>query len=773
VARASVVEASKGVLPVDVTSFVGRRDEVAAAKHLLATSRLVTLTGVGGVGKTRLALKVTGDVRRAFAGNVWVVELDRVTDPELLVQTVATTLGLRDQPSRWTAERLAGRLADTHMLLVLDNCEHLIQACAEIAGMLLRHCPDVRLLATSREALAIRGEAVLVVPPMRLPEPDRIPSVEELVRYDALRLLVDRARATVPSFRLTKDNQAALLGICRQLDGIPLAIELAAARLRVLSPEQILDRLGDRLKLLSPRTRGSPLRQQTMRTSIDWSYGLCSEEERRFWARMAVFVGGFELDAAEGICADEVVPADEVLDVVAALVDKSILVRDEWGPVVRYRALESIRQYGEEKLGPEDAGLLRSRHRDWYAALVQRARAEWIGDRQIEWISRLEREHANLRTALDFSLTAADDAGLALEMAASLKYYWLIRGLLSEGRHWLDRGLGRRSAPTTSRARALPVGAWLASVQGDLAVAEAMLSESDAIAEQTGDVVFEAHTMQVRGLRALLLGDTERAITSIEQALRRFTGKDLTGEVESWMLLAMIHGVAGDPERAEHCHGRCLELTESSGEAWFRSYSSWALGLAAWRLGDHARARTLEAQSLRLKRGLDDDLGVACCLEALAYIETQEGEFDRAATLLGAASRLWRSIGTDTSAFRELAVYHTDCVTACTGSLGHQEYRAASARGESMARASAVGYALAEEATRHAPERPPTSGLTRREREVAQLLAQGMSNKEIGRRLVISQRTAEAHVEHILTKLGFASRAQVANWLTEQQNLGS
>ena len=767
---ASSAEASTRILRAEFTNFVGRRDEVATVKDLLGSSRLVTLTGVGGVGKTRLALKVARDVRRAFGGGVWVVELDRLTDAELLAQTVATTLGLRDQPSQWTSEQLADHLADRHMLLVVDNCEHLVQACAELAEVLLRHCPEIRLLATSREALSIPGEAVLVVPPLRSPEPERLPSVEQLAQYDAFRLLVDRAQAIVPSFQITTDNQAALIGICRQLDGIPLAIELAAARFRVLSPEQVLDRLGDRLRLLSPRTRGSLLRQQTMRTSIDWSYGLCSEEERRFWARMTVFVGGFELDAAEGVCADELLPEAEVLDVVAALVDKSVLVRDEWGPVVRYRALESIRQYGEEKLAPEEARLLRSRHRDWYARLVDSVGAEWIGARQVHWIHRLERDHPNLRAALDFSLTATDDAGPALEMAASLKYYWLDRGLLSEGRHWLDRALDHRSCSTSGRARALSVCAWLASLQGDFAVAKAMISESAGIVDQIGDALLEAHTLQARGLRAMLQGDIEDALMSVEQALRGFTGKDLTGEAESWMLLTMIHGVSGDPDRAEGCHERGRELTEPRGEVWFRSHSAWALGVAAWRLGDKVRGRALEQQSLRLKHGLDDDLGVACCLEAFGCIETSEGNFERAATLLGAASRLWRGMGTDTSAFRDLDRYHADCVTACTGSLGDKAYEAASAHGADMTRDAAVAFALREQVAVRATERPSTAVLTRREQEVAELLAQGLSNKEIAGQLVISQRTAEGHVEHILTKLGFSSRTQVVRWLTEQSS---
>jgi ATP/maltotriose-dependent transcriptional regulator MalT len=357
-----------------------------------------------------------------------------------------------------------------------------------------------------------------------------------------------------------------------------------------------------------------------------------------------------------------------------------------------------------------------------------------------------------------------------LEMAASLKYYWLDRGLLSEGRHWLDRALDHRSCSTSGRARALSVCAWLASLQGDFAVAKAMISESAGIVDQIGDALLEAHTLQARGLRAMLQGDIEDAHMSVEQALRGFTGKDLTGEAESWMLLTMIHGVSGDPDRAEGCHERGRELTEPRGEVWFRSHSAWALGVAAWRLGDKVRGRALEQQSLRLKHGLDDDLGVACCLEAFGCIETSEGNFERAATLLGAASRLWRGMGTDTSAFRDLDRYHADCVTACTGSLGDKAYEAASAHGADMTRDAAVAFALREQVAVQATERPSTAVLTRREQEVAELLGQGLSNKEIAGQLVISQRTAEGHVDHILTKLGFSSRTQVVRWLTEQSS---
>ena len=437
--------AGPGNLPVELTSFVGRRTELTEAKRLLSTSRLVTLTGIGGVGKTRLALRVAANTRRAFADGVCLVELGELRDGSLLVEVVATGLGLRHRSPR-ALQTVMEFLAAQELLLILDNCEQVVDAAAELTETLLHACPGLRILATSREALGIGGEAVMRVPPLTVPNPGREPPPAGLPHYDAVTLFAQRATAAVTGFEVTADNAATVTRICARLDGLPLAIELAAARLRAMSPEQILQRLTDRYALLTRGSRGAPTRQQTLRWSIDWSYELCTAEEQQLWARLSVFAGNFELDAAEEVSMDDVDP-DRRLDIVASLVDKSILLREESGNAVRFRMLDTLRDYGRDKL--EQAGDypgLRLRHRNWYRKLALDAEAGWISPQQVSWLVRLDRELPNLREAMEFSLsepgTASAEAGL--QIATALFPFWLSRGLLSEGRRWLDRALAQR-----------------------------------------------------------------------------------------------------------------------------------------------------------------------------------------------------------------------------------------------------------------------------------------------------------------------------------------
>src|SRR6516225_201613 len=387
-----------GNLPAELTSFVGHRGELAEVRRLLAASRLVTLTGPGGVGKTRLALRAAAGLARAFRDGVWLVRLDQVRDEALVAPAVADALGLQDRagyaPEAAVAEYLAGR----QLLLVLDNCEHLVDAVAKLADVLLRAAAGLRVLATSREALNMTGETVLAVPPLAAPEAGRSLSVAELARFSAAALFAERAAQVVAGFALTEANMAAVAGICRRLEGLPLAIELAAARLPVLSPEQIDARLSDRLGLLTRGGRTRPARQQTLRASIEWSYELCTRAERLVWARCSVFAGGFELDAAEGVCADDRLAAGRVLDLLAALAGKSILTTGHLERVARYRLPEPLREFGQERLRESgEETTLRRRHRDWHEQLARRADTGWLSPRLAEWVARLFREHANVQ----------------------------------------------------------------------------------------------------------------------------------------------------------------------------------------------------------------------------------------------------------------------------------------------------------------------------------------------------------------------------------------
>jgi predicted ATPase/DNA-binding CsgD family transcriptional regulator len=765
--------APPGNLPADVTSFIGRRHELSEAKRLLSSARLLTLTGPGGVGKTRLALRVSGEVQRAFPDGVWLVELAALHDPALLAVTVAETLGLRDQSVRWGMSVLAEYLSHRRLLLVLDNCEHLVDACAELADTLLRACPELRILATSRQPLGIIGEATLAVPPLSVPDADRAVSAAGLVQYEAANLLIDRASAVLPGFTVDDDNCVAVAQLCRSLDGIPLAIELAAVRLRALSLDQIVSRLDDRYRLLTTGSRSAPARQQTLRALIDWSYELCSEAERTTWARLSVFSGGFELDAAEVVCSGDGIEREAVFDLVASLVDKSIIMRDEHDHLVRYRLLETIREYGEERLREAgDLQALRRRHRDWYAQLTGRADARWFGSDQAESIRRLRREHANLRSALEFCVSMESDGEAALRMAASLENYWFVHGFLGEARLWLGRALLRESTAGRARAKALRVDAWLALLHGDQQAQE-RLTEARELAEHLPDPLEIAYVTQIEASAAMFAGDLRRAAALFEDALVRFrTLSARSGEMWSLLSVGLAAGLGDDRDRAYEALEECITVTAASGDVWWRSHALWALGLLAWRDNDLDRAAEFEKESLRLKRSLEEQWGYALSLEAMAWIVASQRQYERSAQLLGAADGVWRRMRVSIAAvFRGMGAFHDQCVTRCTEHLGKPAYEAAFRRGAQLSSAEAVEFALEEKSAAQPSGNPATapSPLTRREREIADLVAEGLSNREIAASLVIAQRTAEGHVEHILSKLGFTSRVQVAAWVAEQR----
>ncbi|MFC9356668.1 protein kinase [Rhodococcus sp. NPDC057014] len=760
--------ASKGNLSLGLTSFVGRRHELTEAKNLLTGSRLLTLTGIGGVGKTRLALQVAANLRRDYGGGVWLVELGELGTPSLLVYAVAGALGLRDHQARPLLEVLVEYLAARELLLVLDNCEHVIDAVAVLAEALLVACPGLRILATSREPLGIGGEAVLRVPPLTVPDGHREPSLRGLPRYDAVTLFAERAAAAVPGFEITEDNMVAVARICHRLDGLPLPIELAAARLRAMSPEQILERLTDRYALLTRGSRGAPSRQQTLRLSIDWSFELCTVREQLVWGRVSVFAGSFELDAAEQVCGADLTSAD-LLDAVTSLVDKSILIRQEAGTVVRFRLLETVREYGREKLEQtgENVALYR-RHRDWYQALAVDAEVDWISARQLELTSRLRREQPNIREALEFCVT--DDPAAGLHVAAALFPFWLSQGLYSEGRRWLDRFLATWAGPSSvEHIKSLYAASVLAGMLGDLPAGAALVAQGRTIAAHTSDPMTHAFIDYAEGTLALLGGDLARACSYFERALAVFgTREDRTLETGALSMLGMAYELRGQTERAIECHERVLTITEACGEALHRAYSLWALGVVAWQQGDTTRGERLVEQALQLTRANFPRVA-ASCLEALAWIAGEHRDARRAAVLMGAAEELGRSVGSVAVIYPTMLVYHDACAEKARRGLGDKAFEAAGREGRHLDFDAAVAYALDERAP-HTTD--PAAGsavkLTKREEQVAELVAEGMTNKAIAAKLVISERTAQGHVEHILTKLGFTSRAQVAAWVVEQ-----
>ncbi|MBP2328610.1 non-specific serine/threonine protein kinase [Kibdelosporangium banguiense] len=765
-------------LPAELSSFVDRRREISEVKRLLSSTRLLTLTGVGGVGKTRLALRVAAGVRRAFVDGVWLVELAALQDRTLLEQTVADTVGLRDQSARSPQEVVVDYLRDKQLLLVLDNCEHLVDRCAGLTTDLLAVAPGLRILATSRHALCVSGEHVLAVPPLPVPAPEHLPQQGKLDGNEAVRLFAERAALVRPGFEVTTGNHGTIARICQQLDGLPLAIELGAAWLRALSPEQLLHRLDDRFRLLRGGSRAVPARHQTLRAVVDWSYQLCSPPEQTLWARASVFAGGFDLDAAEAVCGGDGIDRDRVLDLVAGLVDKSILIREDQhhAPRVRYRLLYTIAHYGQDALraAGRDA-VLRRRHRDYYLDLAERGNTEWFGPTQPEVSARTRREHANLRLALEFCLSTPGESQAGLRLAAALHFYWHC-GHVAEGRHWLDRALTLDAQPGRVRATALWGNANLALLQGDLSAATAMAEQCRGWAQLHGDQTVLAYALFIQGAVARFRGDFRRARALLEDALGRF---EALSELNSMVIITYVTLSAtavfqGDLARAITLSQHARALCERHGEQWALGYVLDALAFAEWTRGELALASTHNKDSLRVMRIFDDTFGTVLTVEQQAWLAGTAGEDERAAVLLGVTQQLWSLVGGQPlfGSSDHLAAHET-CEQQARRALGDRAFRAAFGRGADLDLDLGIAYALGEKPAPATPAATTTdtagTPLTRREQQVAELVAEGLSNKDIAARLVIAQRTAEGHVERILAKLGFTKRTRLAAWVIEQR----
>ncbi|MEU6582425.1 protein kinase [Nocardia sp. NPDC046763] len=753
-----------GVLPLELTSFVGRRAQLSEVKKALSESRLVTLTGIGGVGKTRLAARAASKLRRSYADGMSLVEFGDIDDPELVDDIVATSVGVRNPAGRPTREVLVEFLSTRKLLLVLDNCEHLVEAVAVLAESLLRACVDLSILATSREALGIGGESVLPVTPLGFPDPSSVPTLEEASRYDAVELFVERAAAVVPGFELNQNNRLAVTRICARLDGLPLAIELATARLRVLSADQILRRLDDRYTLLTAGNRDVPTRQQTLWWCIGWSYDLCAPREQQLWSRLSIFAHSFDLDAAEAVCGNAT-PDPDQLDALFALVDKSILIREESGGAVRFRMLDTVQNYGRRKL--EEAGEDREigrRHRDWYERLAFDSEAEWISPRQLEWDSRLKRELPNLRKAMEF-----DEAGAGgMRIAAALFSFWYMGGRITEGRSWLDRTLAHSViGQGRDRAKAIYSAGMLAAAQADLAAATARVAELRGLARQLAGPEIATWVAVADGYTALVSDDLGHAVARLEEARELVTGwsdPDPVLRMDSSLLLGWAYQLSGDLRRAVTCHEQTLAFADSrGGETSFRSWLLWAMGTAVWRQGALDRATDLLQESLRHARSVDDPLIAATSLEALAWVASDRDDVSRASVLMGAAAALGRAAGSSSILFPNLAIHHEECERRAQETLGTQEFEKARKKGGAMSFAMAAAFGLGEDLP--SPADRAASTLTKREQQIAELVAEGLTNSAIAGRLTISRRTAEGHVEHILTKLGFTSRAQIAAWV--------
>ncbi|MFJ6390569.1 ATP-binding protein [Streptomyces sp. NPDC091972] len=772
-----------GHLPVETTSFVDRRREQAAGRELLSRARLVTLTGPGGVGKTRLAARIAARAERTFPDGVRFVHLAGLRDPELVPLAVADAIGLLDHSAGPPTDALVAHVRDRRVLLVLDNCEHLLGACAHLAAALLRGTPGVRILATSRHRLGLTEENLFDVRPLPVPDPDGDLSAAD--GYPALALFADRAASVVPGFALTADNRAAVARLCRRLDGLPLAIELAAVRMRVLGVEQLMERLDDRYRLL---TSGSPAalpRHRTLRAAVDWSHELCTDREQVVWARLSVPAGAFDLETAEAVCADgHLVHGDDVLEAVAGLVDKSVLSREPGPDGVRYRLLDTLRHYGLERLRsmPGEELTTRRRHRDWMLRRATACERAWFGSGQREIVARLRADQDNLRAALHFSLSEPRegsvpdpaDALAGLRLVGALWFFWHACGAPREGRYWAERALEANPGATSERARGLWVAGLLAGCPEDLTRGLRRAEDARELARGLGDTAEAAHAEYVIGVIRLFADDLPGALAHFEAGVARgpVPGQHLSLVGLDQVELACALGFLGHADRAVEVCEKTLRLCEEHGEQWVRSYVLRMLALAHTVKQDWPRAEQYAREALRLKLAVNDLIGLALTLDLTARIATELSGHERAAVLLGGADRAWAAVDRDRWGSEALNSVRRETESRAGRALG-AAFTAAYDRGASLTLTELVGYALQEpglpDATPPpAPDRPQVR-LTPREAQVAELVAEGLANQQIADRLVIARRTAEGHVERILNKLGFNTRTQIATWVTAQR----
>ncbi|MFE9328474.1 ATP-binding protein [Nocardia sp. NPDC052278] len=762
-------------LPVDMTSLVGRKSESADVRRVLANSRLVTLTGIGGVGKTRLALHVARKARRGFADGAVLVELAELADPALVALTVAQVVGVSTHQQDVVAT-LIDYLRGRELLLVLDNCEHLLDESAVLVRNLLSACADLRILVTSREPLRVAGEHVFVVEPLsvrRTPTQLAYSASAEDSRPDAVALFAERASAAAPGFRITADNAETIEELCRRLDGLPLAIELAAGRMRALSPRELLDRLDDHHRLLSVGDRSAAARHQSLWATLDWSYELCSDRERLMWERLSVFTGTVHLEAAECICSSEDLPRDEVVDCISALVDKSILAQHSTGVRPTYRMLEAVREYGSRKLhGRRAEAEIVGRYRTYYQRLAREFDENWFGPGQEQMVERMRGEHANLRAVLDSLLSDPEGGRAALGMSAALFWYWLGCGQQREGRHWLDRSLASDSVPSSERAAALWSNGYLAVAEGKAVVALELLRTSQALAQELGDMENLAHATHFRGVAEHNLGNTTLGMALIEEgsAMEAAGGPSLL-HILALEQLGWAYCRRQEPDRALEVLEQCRQACAAHDERWLLSWILTFLGLAQWMRGEFAEAGALLREALAGKRPFHDALGIAVVLEILSWVAAADGDPKRSARLMGAVRRVWEPLGDYPGGF-ELRAWSERTAEDTRALLGDKAFETAFADGGRLDAERATGYALGEPAPvekQSTPGEALIAGLTPRETQVARMLAEGMTNKQIAQALVVALRTVETHVEHIFTKLGVNSRTQVAVLLAAQQ----
>jgi non-specific serine/threonine protein kinase len=765
-----------GNIPAELSSFVGRRDELSDVRRLIGEFRLVTLTGTAGVGKSRLARRVAALHERTFRDGVSLVELDEVMDHSLVAEAVASSVGVPEHAGRDAESALEAFVAGREMLLVIDNCAHVAEAVTALVESLLRRAPALHVLATSREVLGVQGEVIYRVEPLPLPVGDDLATAVEV--SPAVALLVERAAAVVPGFAVRADELTTVVEICRRLDGIPLALELAAAQLRVMSVTELAARLDDRFRLLTTRRGTGVARHRTMLAAVEWSYETCDKLERQLWQRLSVFAGVFDLSDAEGVCADDFLSRLDVVEAMRGLVDKSIVSVQTGGGSTRFRLLDTLRRFGLDRLGEDgrddrdgavDELELRARHLAWYAELSGQFEVEWFGPDQREWRARMQAELPEVRAALGFALEHPEHVGTGLRIAAALCWFWGTSAALREGRNWLVRLLELGLEPTRERSRALSALAvslvTIGAPEGGVDIARAALGlarreDPDRLPRVLDNV----------GMMLIPYGDPE-AMSKLEEAVAVCRERGLGGEELAYATYALGYGrgVSGQLEASEALFAESIDLCRQAGDLWWQGVVRITAALVAWATGNADAAEENAVEGLRVCRLVPDLHACAVGLNIVGLLLV--GREDRkAAGLLGTADRYWADAGGSMLQTPIWADRVDQARSRCRENLGDARFEEAYRAGQQESPEKAAARALGEPTQPAAPANASRDhlGLTRREREVAALVAEGLRNRDIATRLVISQRTAETHVQNMLAKMGFSSRSQLAVWFNAQ-----
>ena len=766
--RSGSPAAPGGNLPAVLTSFVGRSREIREVKGLLAAARLLTLVGPGGCGKTRLALRVAadledrGDLREAPGDGVWWVGLSSLSDPLLVPNAAVAALGMHETPDLTRTEALVAFLGAREALLVMDNCEHLVGACADLADALLRNCPDLKILATSREPLGVAGEVSWPVPPLSLPaseDTEQAQNTKALLRFESVGLFDERARAASPDFALTRDNASAVAELCVNLDGMPLAIELAASRVRALSPEQILERLHDRFRLLRGG-RASSERHKTLRATIDWSHDLLSDREKILFRRLSVFSGGWTLPAAEKVCAGGEIEEYGVLELLSCLVDKSLVIASQGGSAdeKRYRMLRTIRQYATEEIeGSGEVGAIGRRHADFFVSSAEEAEPAMSGPKQVALLERLGREHDNMRTALGW-LYEQGEAEPGLRLAAALLRFWWFRGHLAEGRAQLEGLLDLRPvAPVRDevRAKALyTLGMLIAYAEGDWDVARLRLEEGLEIYRRLGDETGVAAVLQNLGRVYAELGEPA-AHSVLRESLKIGRRSDNEpGIALSLFLMGAMHFRGGELPEARAKLEESIEVFRRLDDKFWINACLVILGFTDCDEGGFVAARSRFLEMTEVFPMAQSPWGATYMLEGFARLAAAQGQAARALRLAGATDELRQTYGVAIGATLQ-AAFERSQESACRA-LDEQEAAAVREEGRTMSLDEAIAFALGN--TEKKPLDPSRSRLTTREVEILSLVSEGLSDAEVAERLYLSPRTVGGHLRGAYRKLGVKSR---------------